>query len=93
MLLLLTALHRKRRCLQPQCLSVRLGHSNPEYNTHPGVLPTNVCLPFFQLDVGVAQLQNAGTVDTVGWAKGWMGSNGKRKKSTGPGSQDSSDRK
>lgn len=61
----LTALHGKRRRLQPQHPAVRLRDGGPEHHPHPGVLPPDVRLSFPELDVGVTQLQDAGAVDAV----------------------------
>ena len=38
---------------------------HPEHQAHAGVLPPDVRLPFPQLDVGVPELQDPGTVDSV----------------------------
>lgn len=61
----LTALHGKRRRLQPQHPAVRLRDGDPEHNSHPGVLPPDVRLALPELDVGVPQLQDPGAVDAV----------------------------
>lgn len=51
--------------MQPQHPAVRLRDGGPEHNSHPRVFTPDVRLSFLQLDVGVTQLQDAGTVNAV----------------------------
>ena len=61
----LTALHRDGGGLQRQHLAVGLGDVHPEHHPDPRVLPADVRLPLPELDVRVAELQDAGAVDAV----------------------------
>lgn len=64
---LLTALDRMRGHLERDVLSSRLRYVHTEHKTNTGVFPTDVCLALPQLDVGVPELQDPSTVDSVRW--------------------------
>jgi len=59
----LTALHGDGGGLQGQHLPAGLGDVHPEHHPHTRVLPADVRLALPQLDVRVAELQDARAVD------------------------------
>lgn len=63
---LLTALDRMRGHLERDMLSSRLRYVHTKHEANAGVFPTDVRLALPQLDVGVPELQDPGTVDSVG---------------------------
>lgn len=62
---LLTALDRMRGHLERDVLSSRLRYVHTEHKANAGVFPTDVRLALPQLDVGVPELQDPSTVDSV----------------------------
>lgn len=46
-------------------LSTRLRYVHAKHKANAGVFPTDVCLALPQLDVGVPELQDPSTVDSV----------------------------
>lgn len=62
---LLTALDGMRGHLERDVLSSGLRYVHTKHETNTGVFPTDVRLALPQLDVGVPELQDPGTVDSV----------------------------
>lgn len=61
----LTALDRMRGHLERDVLPSRLRYVHTKHKTNAGVFPTDVSLALPQLDVGVPELQDPSTVDSV----------------------------
>ena len=61
----LTALDGMRGHLQGDVLSSGLRYVHAEHEANPGVFPPDVRLALPQLDVGVPELQDPGTVDSA----------------------------
>lgn len=66
---LLTALDGMGGHLERDVLSSWLRYVHTKHEANSGVFPTHVCLTLPQLDVGVPELQNPGTVNSVGRGK------------------------
>lgn len=62
---LLTALDGMRGHLEGDVLSSRLRYVHTEHEANSGVFPPDVRLALPQLDVGVPELQDPSTVDSV----------------------------
>lgn len=62
---LLTALDGMGGHLERDVLSSWLRDVHAKHDADSGVFPTHVCLAFPQLNVGVSELQDPGTVNSV----------------------------
>lgn len=63
--------------LERDVLPARLRYVHTKHKTNSGVFPSNVSLALPQLDVGVPELQDPGTVDSGRWNK-YVSNNSKR---------------